>query len=59
MRGTLEGGIGDVAWVGEQIIGFKDGRWLRTPREDRYYNRPLSTVWSESLTLEGAFGPQP
>ena len=29
MRGTLEGGIGDVTWVGEQIIGFKDGRWLR------------------------------
>lgn len=29
MRGTLEGGVGDTVWVGEQIIGFKDGRWLR------------------------------
>ena len=29
MRGTLEGGVGDATWVGEQIIGFKDGRWLR------------------------------
>ncbi len=29
MRGVMEGGIGEVAWVGEQIIGFKSGRWLR------------------------------